>query len=83
MTTNKAQQNESDEAQLELAQRLAAAYTSYVAGYRGVDSLLKRTREDGDVGQFWKDLAEFVSLAMAGRREANAQFKEMITKYVQ
>ena len=83
MMANKLQDTESNEAQLELAQRLASAYTSYVAGYSGVDYLLKQTREHGDVGEFWKDLAEFVSLAMAHRGEASSRFKEMVTKYIQ
>ena len=65
-----------------LAKRFACSYASYTAGYRGVDYMLKRT-EDEDVGPFWKDLAEFVSYAMAHRAEANTQFKQIVTKYIQ
>jgi 16S rRNA U516 pseudouridylate synthase RsuA-like enzyme len=83
MAADDSQEKERNEAQIELAQRLAAAYTSYVAGYSGVDYLLKQTREHGDVGEFWKELAEFISLAMAGRLDADSQLKDMVAKYIQ
>jgi hypothetical protein len=66
----------------ELARRLAAAYVSYMAGYRGVDYLLKRKYKPA---QFWKDLAEFVAKALAGQLDAedDLKFREAATKYIQ
>lgn len=66
----------------ELARRLAAAYVSYIAGYRGVDYLLKRKYKPA---KFWKDLAAFVSKALAGQSEIeeDLRLREAITKYIQ
>jgi hypothetical protein len=66
----------------ELARRLAAAYVSYMAGYRGVDYLLKRQYKPA---QFWEDLAEFVSKALAGQLEIeeDLRLREAVTKYIQ
>jgi hypothetical protein len=66
----------------ELARRLAAAYVSYVAGYRGVDYLLKRPYKPA---RFWRDLAEFVSKTLAGQLEIeeDLRFREAVTKYIQ
>jgi hypothetical protein len=66
----------------ELARRLAAAYVSYMAGYRGVDYVLKRKYKPA---QFWKDLAELISKALAGQLEIEEELRlrEVVTKYIQ
>lgn len=70
----------SREANVELGRRLAAAYASYIAGYSGVDRVLKRTER---AGEFWNDLAGVLFRAMSGRPVDDLRFLEVINKYIQ
>jgi hypothetical protein len=44
------------EAEMELGRRIAAAYISYIGGYKGVDRTLKQLA-DRPVGDLWLDFA--------------------------
>lgn len=70
----------SKEANIELGRRLAAAYVSYVAGYSGVDRVLRRTERAGD---FWNDLAEILFKVMSDRPVDDLRFLDVVTKYTQ
>jgi hypothetical protein len=67
----------------ELARRIAAAYTSYVAGYAGVDYVLKKY--PGEVGSLWLEVAELLFRVMSASQGPidDLQLAEIVTKYIQ
>jgi hypothetical protein len=79
-TKRKSASGLSDEALNELGRRLGAAYASYFAGYKGVDRLLRQTE---DVGAFWKELADLVSVAIREGGEEDQRLRDILSKYVQ
>ena len=71
-----------EEALNDVGRRLAAAFVSYTAGYKGVDRLLARTPEEP--GAFWIELAAVLFQAMAdGVFSDDLHARDVITKYIQ
>ena len=71
-----------DEALNDVGRRLAAAFVSYTAGYKGVDRLLARTPEKP--GAFWVELAAMLFQAIAdGVFSDDLHARDVITKYIQ
>ena len=56
-----------DEAVINLAERIAAAYVSYVSGHKGVDRTLKIVRGH-KLGQFWLTTADTMLKAFSSGR---------------
>lgn len=66
----------------DLGRRLAAAFVSYTAGYKGVDRALKQSPEK--VGQFWLSLADALFSAMKdGAFTDDQPARDVLTKYIQ
>jgi hypothetical protein len=57
-----------DEAPTNLAERIAAAYVSYLCGHKGVDRTSKVVRGH-KLGQFWLTTAEAMLKAFSARRD--------------
>lgn len=71
-----------EEALNDLGRRLAAAFVSYTAGYKGVDRMLAKTPEAP--GAFWIELAKMLFQAMAdGVFSDDLHARDVITKYIQ
>ena len=63
-----------EEAVRNLAERIAAAYVSYLCGHKGVDRILKTVR-GRKLGQFWLATAEAMLKAFSAHRNNVLSFK--------
>lgn len=52
---------------IDLAMRLASAYTSHAMRYAGIDRTYKETKESGIVGEYWVELAKCIHKSMTDR----------------